>query len=178
MQSEGGTIGEHLVATGALSDDTLTEFYRTRLLVPQVNPNTLARLPEHVIAAIPVDMAIDLRVIPVAMADGITIAMGDPSSRVAVDEVGQFVGTYVVRSVATQLQLAWCLAHYYGHVTTLGQRLLQAGAEASAELGADPGAKSGAAFPEATSPPRRSRGVTSKVNAARHRAMAPITAHS
>ena len=37
---------------------------------------------------------------------------------------------YVVRAVATQMQIAWCLAHYYGHVTTLGERLLQPNAQA------------------------------------------------
>jgi len=31
-----------------LFDDALTEFYRSRLLVPQVNPNTLARLSPEV----------------------------------------------------------------------------------------------------------------------------------
>jgi Type II secretion system (T2SS), protein E, N-terminal domain len=172
VQSEGGTMGEHLVATDLLSDDALTEFYRTRLLVPQVNPNTLARLPDEVVASIPADMAIDLRVIPVALGDGITLAMSDPSSRVAVDEVSAFTGTYVVRSVATQMQIAWCLAHYYGHVTALGQRLLDDGARA-----AGPVAQDRSELPDPpVAAPRRSRGLTSKVNAARHRAVPPITA--
>ena len=49
----GGTIGEQLVGAGVVADDVLTDFYKTRLLVPQVNPNTLARLPAKVIATIP-----------------------------------------------------------------------------------------------------------------------------
>ncbi len=165
VQSAGGSLGEHLVATNALSDDALTEFYRTRLLVPQVNPNTLARLPESVVAAIPPELAIDMRVIPVALGEGITIAMGDPSNRVAVDEVSSATGTYVIRSVATQMQIAWCLAHYYGHVTALGQRLVQNG----------PTGEGGEPIPPPSAPPRRARGLTSKVNAARHRALPPIT---
>ncbi len=195
VQSEGGCLGEHLVAGGALTDDALTEFYRTRLLVPQVNPNTLARLPEQVVAAIPAELAIELRVIPVAVGEGITIAMGDPSSRNAVDEVSSITGTYVVRSVATQMQIAWCLAHYYGHVTSLGQRLVQGGGEASASPseksadGAPARAADGAparaadrsAGPALTpsipaaAPPRRARGLTSKVNASRHRGLPPVT---
>ena len=47
----GGTLGEQLVGTGAIEDDALTDFYRQRLLVPQVNPNTLARLAPKVVAA-------------------------------------------------------------------------------------------------------------------------------
>ena len=57
----GGTLGEHLVMARAVDDDALTEFYRQRLLVPRVNPNTLARLPARVVASIPADMAVELR---------------------------------------------------------------------------------------------------------------------
>src|SRR5689334_1023068 len=124
----GGTLGEQLVTSGAISDEVLTSFYRSRLLVPQVNPNTLARLTPKIVAMLPADMAIELRVVPVSV-DGdnnLTVAMSDPSDRHAVDEIGFFTGAYVVRAVATQMQIAWCLAHYYGHVTALGQRLLHA----------------------------------------------------
>ncbi len=161
METNGGTIGEQLVIMGALTDDALTDFYRSRLLVPQVNPNTLARLPIRVVAAIPSDMAIELRAVPVALdaENNLTVAMSDPSDRHAVDEIMFFTGAYVVRAVATQMQIAWCLAHYYGHVTTLGQRLMQStGATA------------------VVSPPvARTRGLTGKIEALRHRGVPPIT---
>ncbi|CAN5907253.1 hypothetical protein BH11MYX3_BH11MYX3_28740 [soil metagenome] len=161
METSGGTIGEQLVVMGALTDDALTDFYRTRLLVPQVNPNTLARLPIRVVAAIPSDMAIELRAVPVALdaENNLTVAMSDPSDTHAVDEITFFTGAYVVRAVATQMQIAWCLAHYYGHVTALGQRLMQStGATA------------------VVSPPvARTRGLTGKVEALRHRGVPPIT---
>src|SRR3569833_4770137 len=123
----GGTIGEQLVANGVLTDEVLTDFYKTRLLVPQVRPNTLARLPMKVVGLIPSDMAIALRVVPVSLDEDndLTVAMSDPSDRHAVDEIAFFTGAYVVRAVAPQMQIAWCLAHYYGHVTNLGQRLLR-----------------------------------------------------
>ncbi len=161
VEAGGGTIGEQLVAMSAISDEALTDFYRSRLLVPQVNPNTLARLPIKVVAAIPSDMAIELRAIPVAL-DGdnnLTIAMSDPSDRHAVDEITFFTGAYVVRAVATQMQIAWCLAHYYGHVTALGQRLVSS---------------TGATAP--VSPPvARQKGLTGKVDAMRHRGVVPQT---
>jgi hypothetical protein len=151
----GGTLGEQLVATGAVPDDKLTDFYRQRLLVPQVNPNTLARLPAKVVAVIPSEMAVELRAIPVSL-DGdnnLTVAMSDPSDRHAVDEIAFFTGAYVVRAVATQMQIAWCLAHYYGHVTPLGQRLLRD----------DPA--------PADAPPQgpRPKSITEQVKASRHR---------
>jgi hypothetical protein len=161
--SSGGTIGEHLVSAGVIGDDLLTDFYRSRLLVPQVNPNTLARLSAKVVAVIPADMAIELRVVPVSLdRDGnLTLAMSDPSDRHAVDEISFFTGTYVVRAVATQMQIAWCLAHYYGHVTPLGQRLLQPTAQ-------------GKAAAVTTGPTPRVRGLTAEVEASRHKVLAGV----
>lgn len=164
VANQGGTLGEQLVASGAIDDDVLTDFYRSRLLVPQVNPNTLARLPARVVATIPSDMAIELRAIPVAL-DGdnnLTIAMSDPSDRHAVDEIAFFTGTYVVRAVATQMQIAWCLAHYYGHVTPLGQRLLQPSNEPVSTRAPAPS--------PASSGPKH---LTDQVEAMRHHAIAP-----
>lgn len=168
VASQGGTIGEQLVALGAVADDALTDFYRSRLLVPQVNPNTLARLSAKVVSTIPGDMAIELRAVPVSLDqdNNLTVAMSDPSDRHAVDEISFFTGTYVVRAVATQMQIAWCLAHYYGHVTSLGQRLIQPSAAAAAAVRPQ-------AAPE---PAPRAKGLTAKVEAARHRAIAPVTA--
>lgn len=127
VAASGGTIGEHLVAAGVITDDALTEFYRHRLLVPQVSPNALAKLKPKVVAAISADLAIELRAVPVTFdPDGnLMVAMSDPSDRHAVDQLGFFTGKYIVRAVATQMQIAWCLAHYYGHVTPLGRRLMQ-----------------------------------------------------
>jgi len=156
----GGTIGEQLVANGVLTDEVLTDFYKTRLLVPQVNPNTLARLPMKVVGLIPNDMAIELRVVPVSLDEdnNLTVAMSDPSDRHAVDEIAFFTGAYVVRAVATQMQIAWCLAHYYGHVTNLGQRLLRPESDPA---------------PEPIARPHRQRGITGEVQAMRHRGLVP-----
>jgi hypothetical protein len=164
VADHGGTIGEQLVAEGIVDDDKLTDFYKQRLLVPQVNPNTLARLPAKVVAVIPSEMAIELRAIPVSLDNdnNLTVAMSDPSDRHAVDEIAFFTGSYVVRAVATQMQIAWCLAHYYGHVTELGERLLQPdGEKARAKSDSQP-------------PPRpRTRGVTGEIAATRHKGLVP-----
>ncbi|MFT3699633.1 MAG: hypothetical protein QM831_41175 [Kofleriaceae bacterium] len=154
----GGTIGEQLVATGVVADDALTDFYKTRLLVPQVNPNTLARLPAKVIGVIPNEMAVELRVVPVSLDpdNNLLVAMSDPSDRHAVDEISFFTGAYVVRAVATQMQIAWCLAHYYGHVTNLGQRLLR-----PEQAEAEPVKH------------ERKRGITEEVEKMRHKGIVP-----
>ena len=165
----GGTLGEHLVAARAVSDESLTEFYRARLMVPQVSPATLAKLSPAVVALLPADMAVEFRVMPVSLdKDGnLTVAMSDPSDRHAVDEIGFFTGKYVVRAVATQMQIAWCLAHYYDYVTELAERLMQPIATP---------ARAAAAPAAAAAPlPTRTRGDTAKVDAARHRVLVPAT---
>jgi hypothetical protein len=162
VEGSGGTLGEQLVVADAISDEALTEFYRARLLVPQVNPNTLARLPAQVVGIVPSDLAIQLRIVPVSLDDdnNLTVAMSDPSDRNAVDEISFRTGAYVVRAVATQMQIAWCLAHYYGHVTLLGQRLLR-----SDNRPADPVMEAARRA--------RPRGHTGQINAARHRRILP-----
>ncbi|MDQ3334298.1 MAG: hypothetical protein M4D80_03990 [Myxococcota bacterium] len=166
VEQLGGTIGEQLVIGGAIEDDDLTDFYQSRLLVPKVNPNSLARLPIKVVAAIPSDMAIELRAIPVSLdADNnLTVAMSDPSDRHAVDEIAFFTGAYVVRACATQMQIAWCLAHYYGHLTALGNQLIQGGNDPKPEP---------APAPVERLP--RQKGLTGRVDATRHRGIPPVT---
>ena len=170
----GGTIGEHLVLSGIVADEALTEFYRSRLLVPRVNPNTLARLPANVVEAIPVDMAIEFRCVPVALdrEGNLTVAMSDPSDSHAVDEIGFFTSKYVVRAVATQMQIAWCLAHYYGHITELGRRLLKPSGNGAGALAPATPTPDGAAPAQ---PMPRVRGFTGRVEASRHKVLPPVT---
>lgn len=156
----GGTVAEHLVLGGAVDDDELTRFFRSRLMVPQVNPNDLASIAPRIIAKVPADMAAEFRAVPVHLdRDGnLTVAMADPSNSHAVDEIAFFTGHYVVRAVATQRQLAWCLAHYYGFVTPLGETLLQP------ELSPADGVPR----------PVRSHSVTDQVKRMRHDVHAPV----
>ncbi|HTE56169.1 MAG TPA: hypothetical protein VK698_35195 [Kofleriaceae bacterium] len=129
----GGTLGEHLVMAGSVDDDALTEFYASKLVIPRVAADELARIPPSVLKRIPADMAAEFRVVPIS-SDGelnLTLAMSDPADKHVVDEVAFFTGTYVVRAVATQLQIAWCLAHYYGVVTPLARARLVAPDDAS-----------------------------------------------
>lgn len=171
----GGTLAEHLVLSGAVSDETLTQFYRERLLVPRVSNSKLAALPDHVITQIPGDMAAELRVVPVALdRDGnMTVAMSDPSDTHAVDELGFFTDHYVVRAVASQRQIAWGLAHYYNIMTPMAKVML-------AEEKAEAAAASNATEPylkasDAVETKKRPRSLSIQVAAARHRVIAPQT---
>jgi hypothetical protein len=168
QRGAGGTLSEQLVLAGALDDESLTQFYRQRLLVPRIADARLQSVSEKVVQAIPGDLAAELRVVPVSIdSEGnLTVAMSDPSDTHAVDEIGFFTGHYVVRAVASQRQIAWSLAHYYGVVTELGRTLLGKQIEAVAGTA---GRESEATTPDGPRP----RSITAEVEASRHPVVAP-----
>lgn len=119
--ADGGTLGEQLVRLGFIDDDALTHFYRTRLLVPRVDPTRLQDIPRHVLGKLSADVAGEFRVVPVQLdqTGNLVIAMSDPSNTHAVDEISFFTDSYVVRAVASQREIAGALARYYGIETPL-----------------------------------------------------------
>lgn len=130
VEALGGTLGEQLVSSDAISDDDLTEFYAQSLQVPRIRPSALAKISAAVIDVIPRDMAIALRAIPITRGrdNRLTVALSDPADDRTVEQISASTRRHVVRAVATQMQIAWCLAHYYDHMTPLGKRLVQADA--------------------------------------------------
>ena len=168
QRGAGGTLSEQLVLAGALDDESLTQFYRQRLLVPRIADARLQSVSEKVVGTIPGDLAAELRVVPVSIdSEGnLTVAMSDPSDTHAVDEIGFFTGHYVVRAVASQRQIAWSLAHYYGVVTELGRTLLGKQIEAVAGTAGRESEAAGSDGP-------RPRSITAEVEASRHPVVAP-----
>jgi len=123
----GGTVVEHLVLSKAVDDEEITELLRTRLLVERVPASALVGIPHEVIETIPRAMAVELRAVPIGVDDdgNLTVLFSDPANSQAAQEIAYYTGAYVVRAVATQLQLAWCLGHYYDFVSALGETLVQ-----------------------------------------------------
>ena len=163
----GGTLAEHLVLGGYVDDEELTAFYRNRLLVPRVAPADLATLAVSVVGRLPEDMAIEFRSVPV-MSDregNLTVVMSDPADSRAVDEIAFFTGSYVVRAVATQAQIAWCLAHYYDCITPLYKALVGKDADKEAPV------PTGGAKVQA--PASKVGSITGQVAAMRHSVVPP-----
>ncbi|MFH0900228.1 MAG: hypothetical protein V2A73_06335 [Pseudomonadota bacterium] len=119
MRSGGVTLAEYLVLAGVLDEERLCAFFRERFLVPRVDKTELTNVSRTVVAKVPVDMAVEFRVVPVsADADGgLLIAMADPSDSHAVDEISFFTGAYVMRAVAPVTAIAVALQEHYGIVT-------------------------------------------------------------
>ncbi len=127
--THGGTVPEELVRLGYMGDEDLTSFARSRLLVPRVKPSELTRLSARLLDKVPADMAAEFRSIPVAIdtEGNLTVIMSDPSDTKAAEEISFFTGSYVMRAVATQAQIAWCLAHYYKEETNFYRELVADG---------------------------------------------------
>jgi hypothetical protein len=117
---EGGSFGECLVRTGAISEHELVEFYHKRLMIPRLPDGKLDHIPQRVLAFVHPDMAVEFRVIPVEI-DGegtVTLAMADPSDNHAVDEVAFFADRFVVRAVASESAIRRAVERYYGVTLT------------------------------------------------------------
>src|SRR5262245_46387933 len=89
---EGGSVGECLIRTGALDEQSIADFYHRRLMVPRVGRSRLARVSPQLAALVPADMAAEFRVLPVETDNegGLLLAMADPADNHAVDEVAFF----------------------------------------------------------------------------------------
>jgi hypothetical protein len=116
QQREGGSFGECLVRIGAVDEQRLVEFYHKRLMIPRVDANRLAIVSPKVLGLVPVDMAIEFRVLPIDVdSEGtLTLAMADPTNNHAVDEVGFFTDRFVVRAVAAESDIRQAIEQHYG----------------------------------------------------------------
>ncbi|HUS66961.1 MAG TPA: hypothetical protein VMZ28_20625 [Kofleriaceae bacterium] len=119
----GGTVGEHLVLCNFVDDETLTDFYVSRLRVQRASESELSSIAPRLLKLVPPDMAVEFRVLPISVDpdQNLVVAMSDPSNQHAIDEIGFFTSCYVIRKAATQSQVAWGLAHYYAVVTPLAR---------------------------------------------------------
>lgn len=118
---------EHLLATGALDENQVSELLAQETRLQRCSPQQLVAASPAAIECIPADIAIEHRAIPVGIdADGyLVVAMVDPTDSAAIEELGFFAGRPVLREVASATALACALHHYYGAPTVLWPRPAQ-----------------------------------------------------
>ena len=116
----GGRLGTNLVEMGLVSEEDLARLLNEKLGVPSVDAASLERVPESVLAILPVEKVRRFQVLPIAL-DGkkLTLAMADPSDFSAIEELGFFTGMVIVPRVCSELRLAMALERYYGIKRTL-----------------------------------------------------------
>ncbi|MEO6952213.1 MAG: hypothetical protein ABI321_10390 [Polyangia bacterium] len=111
----GGTLGEHLVASGATDEETLAMFFHRHLVLPRIADSRLASISPAILRLVPGELAVEFRVMPIAVDnDGsLLVAMADPSDNHAVEELAFFVDAFILRGVATESALRLAIARHY-----------------------------------------------------------------
>ncbi len=110
----GGTLASHLIATGAVTDKQVVEFLLQHYEAPYCPRERLLIIPEDVTRTVPRELAIELRLLPVKMNEGVlTIAVTDPTRFHAIDEVAFFTGLKIETVLVTETDMRLALKHHY-----------------------------------------------------------------
>lgn len=174
MRTTDCTFSEQLVVSGAVDETRLCDFYRQRLLVPQLSQEELSRIARNVLSHLSPDMAAEFRVIPYMLEpDGtLILAMADPSDTHAVDEIGFFVSASILRAVAPPSAIAWALHRFYGVSTPLLSRAIETPVATPVVSKVSP-----APTPTTTTPPRSVTTTLSGPGAAKPQSTSQVQAN-
>lgn len=111
----GGRLGTNLVEMGLVDEEELARVLHEKLGVPAVAPSALERIPQDVLAVVPLEMVEAYRALPLALeGKKLTLAMVDPSDFKAIEEIGFVTGLVVHPRVCAELRLNIALERYYG----------------------------------------------------------------
>ena len=115
-RKHGVSVVEAVVTLGLAGEDGLADFLASKLLIPRVTPDLLARLDAATIARVPAELAWMHDVLPVSLDDvgNMTLAMADPTRLTAVEAVAAHTGAYLIRAVAPLHPLREALQRHYG----------------------------------------------------------------
>jgi type IV pilus assembly protein PilB len=110
---DGGRLGYHLIKTGAIEEQKLTEFLSKQYGVPAINLKDFDIEPD-VIKLVPREVAEKHLVVPVNRAGpSLIVAMSDPSNIFAVDDLKFLTGYNIEPVVASEVAIKEAIEHYY-----------------------------------------------------------------
>jgi hypothetical protein len=97
-------------------EDELVRFLQSKLMIPKVDRELLARLDLDTVSQLPGELAWDYAMLPVSLddANNLTLAMADPTDLRAVQAAAAHTGAYLIRAVAPASALREALARYHG----------------------------------------------------------------
>ena len=128
----GGSVGQNLVRTGALSEMAYTEFLGKMYSLPTV---TLADLhiTTDVASLIPQDVAMRFGVVPIERKGRVLkVAMSNPSNIFAIDDIKFITGMEIQPVVAAETEIKQAIDKYYDSADSL--RAVLEGLEDDVEL--------------------------------------------
>src|SRR5579863_2073421 len=110
---DGGRLGYHLIKTGAIEEQKLTDFLSKQYGVPAINLKDF-EIDAEVIKLVPKEVAEKHLVIPVNRAGpSLIVAMSDPSNIFAVDDLKFLTGYNIEPVVASEVDIKEAIEHYY-----------------------------------------------------------------
>ena len=111
----GGRIGTNLVELKVITESELVSFLSKYLNVPAVDPSKLVSVDAETISCISKEIAEKYKVVPFRKdRNRLHVALLDPRSMAAVDEL-RFITSYdIVPYVTSELRLLYALEKYYG----------------------------------------------------------------
>ena len=111
----GGRIGTNLVELKVIKETELVSFLSKYLKVPAVDPSKLVSIDEETISCISKEMAEKYKVVPFRKdRNRLHVALLDPRSMAAVDELRFITGYDIIPYVTSELRLLYALEKYYG----------------------------------------------------------------
>jgi hypothetical protein len=111
----GGRIGTNLVELKAIKETDLVSFLSKYLKVPAVEPSKLVSIDAETISCISREMSEKYKVVPFRKErNRLHVALLDPRSMAAVDELRFITGYDIIPYVTSELRLLYALEKYYG----------------------------------------------------------------
>ncbi|MDH4230646.1 MAG: hypothetical protein OEW04_01295 [Nitrospirota bacterium] len=111
----GGRIGTNLVELKVIREDELVSFLSKFLKIPSVDPEKLVSLDNEIISCVSREIAEKYKAVPfLKERNRLHVALLDPRSIAAVDELRFITGYDIIPYVTSELRLLYALEKYYG----------------------------------------------------------------
>jgi type IV pilus assembly protein PilB len=123
QNSEGGSVGQNLVRTGALSEMAYAEFLGKMYSLPTVVLSE-TEISNEVTSLIPEDVATRFGVVPIERRGRVLkVAMSNPSNIFAIDDIKFITGMEVQPVVAAESEIKEAIDRYYDSADSLREVL-------------------------------------------------------
>jgi len=111
----GGRIGTNLVELKVIREDDLVSFLSKFLKVPSVDPAVLVSIDKEITSCVSREIAEKYKAVPFRKdRNRLHVALLDPRSMAAVDELRFITGYDIIPYVTSELRLLYALEKYYG----------------------------------------------------------------
>lgn len=123
QKSQGGSVGQNLVRTGALSETAYADFLGQMYSLPTVSLTDI-EIDASVTSLIPEDVATRFQVVPIERQGRVLkVAMANPSNIFAIDDIKFITGLEVKPVVCTESEIKAAIDRYFDSADSLKQVL-------------------------------------------------------